>query len=111
VFWLLAAALLLRATLPSGFMPATGEGFGLVLCTPQGLLGADATAEPSGEGDSGQAMECPFALLLVHPMAGGAGAIESFPPAAHPFLHRAWMAVPLRAYAGAASARGPPASL
>jgi hypothetical protein len=112
----LLAALLLRALVPAGFMPAVAAGsLALVFCEP-GVLGAGAHAHrhhpgPDGAGSGGHcaSTECPFAQSAAPVL-----------PSVVPLLHappRLARLAPLRredqvqrsAPARHAAARGPPA--
>jgi hypothetical protein len=115
----LLPALLLRALIPAGFMPAVGAGSpGLVFCEP-GAAGTAALPahhhHPHGHDDAGHgshraAGECPFAQSAA-PALPAAPALACLPLpiatlAATAGEDQVFLSVPLRH----AAARGPPES-
>ena len=106
----LLAALLLRALVPAGFMPAVGAGsLALVFCEPGALVQHAHHAGHAGHGGHGVASECPFAQSAGPALPTLALAPPAHPPSIHvPALGRepaTQSDAPLRH----AAARGPPA--
>jgi len=118
-WWVLAllAALLVRALVPAGFMPAVGAGsFALVFCEPGAMaLGPHAHhhhpgPDGTGRGTHSASPECPFAQSAA-PALPTLAAVAIAPPriALVPAARRddeVLTAAPLRY----AAARGPPES-
>ena len=111
---LLAAALVLRAGVPSGWMPVAGEdGLHVAICTGEGAqslaLGADGRLHRQAPGDARD--PCPFGLANASGLDLAASVVLPAAPMALPALTSA---APQRALAAAARflhppARGPPA--
>jgi len=111
----LLAALLLRALVPAGFMPAVGAGsLALVFCEPGALVAAGVHGahhhghDGAGNGTHSAAAECPFAQSAAPSLP----TLAALPPAHSLVAHvlalgrvtSALRPVPLRY----AAARGPP---
>ncbi len=117
-WWALALlpALLLRALVPAGFMPAVGSGsLALVFCEPAGqAAGPHAHHHPgadgAGHGRHSASAECPFAQSAAPALPTLAAVAIGHPLVAHvPAARRGderLPTVPLRH----AAARGPPES-
>jgi len=119
-WWALALlpALLLRALVPAGFMPAVGSGsFALVFCEPGTMAVAahahhhhHSGADGAGHGTPAVSAECPFAQSAAPALPTLAAVVIAHPLVAHappaPRDDERPTAVPLRH----AAARGPPAS-
>lgn len=77
--WLVAFALLLRVLVPPGWMPATGQGFTITLCTGTGpattLLDLEGVPVPHKQGSAPTDHPCAFAGMAVPLHHGGAVAI------------------------------------
>jgi hypothetical protein len=112
----LLAALLLRALVPAGFMPAVGSGsLALVFCQPGAPIAAGPHArhhhqghDGAGQGSHSASSACPFAQSAAPSLPTLAA-----PPPAHPLVAHVralrredsgLRSVPLRY----AAARGPP---
>jgi hypothetical protein len=101
-------ALLLRALIPAGFMPAVGEGsLALVFCEPGALVAAGPNAlhhhpghDRAGQGPHSASSECPFAQSAAPSLPTLAAPLPAHPLSAHvPALRRedpALCSVPLR---------------
>jgi hypothetical protein len=112
----LLPALLLRALIPAGFMPAVGAGsLAFVFCEPGALVAAGPQAphhhpghDGAGQGPHSASGECPFAQSAAPSLPTLAALPPAHPLIAHvPALRRedpALRSVPLRY----AAARGPP---
>lgn len=106
-------AMVLRALIPAGWMPAqAGQGTGLVICTGQGLVtiqvGPDGKPLPAHPGDQDQTHHhdvCPFAAAahlappaivaaLGAPSALAMGNAQRIPPALYRGLARHSLASP-----------------
>ncbi len=92
VWLLLAGALLLRAAMPTGWMPTTDEtGFRILLCSGSGPV-ETATAELKERLQAGHAQQndgndtprdpCPFGLALSQALAMPAAPVADLPPEA-----------------------------
>ena len=117
-WWVVAllAALLLRALIPAGFMPAIGSGsLALVFCEPGAEVAAGSPSshhhtghDGAGQGKHSASSECPFAQSAAPSLPTLAAVPPAHPLIGHvPALRRedsALRSVPLRY----AAARGPP---
>ena len=119
--WWVAAllpALLLRALIPAGFMPAVGAGsLALVFCEPSALGAAGPGAhhhhhgqDPTGHGSHAASGECPFAQSAAPVLPTVPALDHGHPQLAHVAAIRrddqVFRTVPPRH----AAARGPPES-
>jgi hypothetical protein len=110
------AALMLRALLPEGWMPSSGDGAVLTICTMDGPVrmavddhGQPLKKQPAGHDSASQGV-CPFAAAQHFATSGGALTVMA-PPVAFlvPFRPAVFVTPHRRAPYTPQSLRGPPA--
>lgn len=112
VMLLVAVALLLRAFVPGGWMPAsTDTGVKVLLCSGAGAIELAGTGSANGDEDGAAGHDpCPYALALADAADVPGAPVAEAPPAFEPMRARVQAAevfVTLRA-ALRPPARGPP---